>query len=174
MTSTVERILDAAESRIRHSGYHGFSFRDLASDVGIKSASVHHHFPTKEKLVGRVAARYADRFLDRLASFPPGRNRVTAYRAMFREQLIGGFGMCLGGMLGVESEELPEGVGLETRRFFDILVSDLTQALASVSAQPVHAATAIVAQLEGAMLLARSSGRIESFDQATERLEQLI
>jgi TetR/AcrR family transcriptional repressor of nem operon len=30
---------------MRHAGYGGFSFRDLAAEIGIKSASVHHHFP---------------------------------------------------------------------------------------------------------------------------------
>src|SRR3712207_8206920 len=44
---TAERIMDAAERRIRAAGYGGFSFRELAAEVGVKSASVHHHFPTK-------------------------------------------------------------------------------------------------------------------------------
>ena len=48
--NTVEAIMDAAERRIRELGYNGFSFRDIAADVGIKSASVHHHFPTKPAL----------------------------------------------------------------------------------------------------------------------------
>jgi TetR/AcrR family transcriptional repressor of nem operon len=174
MTTTVDRILEAAEARIRQSGYHGFSFRDLAADVGVKSASIHHHFPTKEELVVRVAAHYGQKIRNRLASLPSGRERVTAYRGMFRDQLAAGFGMCLGGMLGVESNELPDSVGNETRQFFDMLIADLTAALAKASKQPGRAATAIVAQLEGAMLLARSSGRIESFDEATERLEKLI
>ena len=29
-------IMDAAERRIRNAGYNGFSFRDIASDVGVK------------------------------------------------------------------------------------------------------------------------------------------
>ncbi len=174
MTTTVERILDAAEARVRQSGYHGFSFRDLAADVGIKSASIHHHFPTKEALVARLAVHYGEKIRERLASLPKGRARVAAYRSMFRDQLKGGFGMCLGGMLGVESEDLPRSVGEEARRFFDMLIADLTDALANDSAQPRRAAIAIVAQLEGAMLLARSSGEVKSFDEATERLEALL
>lgn len=172
--NTVDRILDAAEARVRQRGYHGFSFRDLAADVGIKSASVHHYFPTKEVLVARLAAHYGEKIREKLAILPTGRARVAAYRAMFRDQLKGGFGMCLGGMLGVESEDLPSGVGEETRRFFDMLIVDLADALANDSAQPRRAAIAIVAQLEGAMLLARSSGDIKRFDEATERLEALL
>jgi hypothetical protein len=51
---TAERLMDLAEAHIRSAGYAGFSFRDLAAEIGIKSASVHHHFPTmsNQKRIG--------------------------------------------------------------------------------------------------------------------------
>src|SRR5947208_98232 len=54
--------MDLAEAHIRDAGYRGFSFRDLAAELGIKSASVHHHFPTKAILTAAVVRRYGDRF----------------------------------------------------------------------------------------------------------------
>ena len=63
MIGMAEHLMDLAEARIRDKGYAGFSFRDLAAEAGIKSASVHHHFPTKAKLAAAVAHRYAKRFL---------------------------------------------------------------------------------------------------------------
>src|ERR1700721_1374918 len=54
--------MDLAEAHIRSAGYGGFSFRALAAEIGIKSASVHHHFPTKATMAAAVAQRYADRF----------------------------------------------------------------------------------------------------------------
>ena len=59
---TAERLMDLAEDHIRNAGYGGFSFRDLAAEIGIKSASVHHHFPTKATMAAAVARRYGDRF----------------------------------------------------------------------------------------------------------------
>jgi AcrR family transcriptional regulator len=47
VNDTAERLMDLAEAHMRNGGYAGFSFRDLAAELGIKSASVHHHFPTK-------------------------------------------------------------------------------------------------------------------------------
>jgi len=47
VNETAQRLMDLAEAHIRHAGYRGFSFRDLAAELGIKSASVHHHFPSK-------------------------------------------------------------------------------------------------------------------------------
>jgi TetR/AcrR family transcriptional repressor of nem operon len=38
--------MDLAESHMRHAGYGGFSFRDLAAEIGIKSASVHRNTKT--------------------------------------------------------------------------------------------------------------------------------
>ncbi len=66
-TKAIE-ILDAAERFARQAGYNGFSFRDVAAEVGIKSASVHYHFPTTGDLGAALAGRYADRFFERLGA----------------------------------------------------------------------------------------------------------
>ena len=42
-----EAILTAARSAAQSHGYSGLNFRDLAEDVGIKSASIYYHFPSK-------------------------------------------------------------------------------------------------------------------------------
>src|SRR6266404_5647499 len=62
--------MDLAEADIRKAGYAGFSFRDLAAEIGIKSASVHYHFPTKATMAAAVARRYGDRFLAAVARRP--------------------------------------------------------------------------------------------------------
>ncbi|HTV36640.1 MAG TPA: TetR family transcriptional regulator [Xanthobacteraceae bacterium] len=41
--------MDLAEGHMRNAGYGGFSFRHLAAEIGIESASVHHHFPPKPR-----------------------------------------------------------------------------------------------------------------------------
>jgi len=46
IADTEAKILDLAETLIRQNGYNGFSFRDIASGVGVKSSSVHYYFPT--------------------------------------------------------------------------------------------------------------------------------
>jgi len=58
-----DAILKAAEARIRRNGFHGFSFRDLAEDVGIKSASVHYYFPTKADLGVSLMRNYQEQML---------------------------------------------------------------------------------------------------------------
>ncbi|MEL6281088.1 MAG: helix-turn-helix domain-containing protein, partial [Pseudomonadota bacterium] len=92
---TAEKIMAAAERRVRAAGYNGFSFRDLAEDVGIKSASVHHHFPTKEGLVAKLAAAYTERFMEAVAEAPAGAARIAAYQRAFRASLEADRQMCL-------------------------------------------------------------------------------
>ena len=41
-------------------GFGGFSFLEIAADVGIKSSSVHSHFPTKEDLAAAIVRRWAE------------------------------------------------------------------------------------------------------------------
>jgi len=67
VNETAERLKNLAEVHIRSAGYGGFSFRGCASEIGIKSASVHHHFPTKATMAAAVARRYGDRFFTAVA-----------------------------------------------------------------------------------------------------------
>jgi len=60
LKESAERPMDLAESRISNGGYDSFSFRGLAAGIGIKMASVHHHFPTKVSMAPAVARRCAD------------------------------------------------------------------------------------------------------------------
>ena len=70
-------ILDAAERRMQIGGFGGFSFREIAADVGIKSSSVHYHFPTKENLAAAVcesSARAPERASQAVEPFSPARS----------------------------------------------------------------------------------------------------
>src|SRR3569833_135962 len=100
MSDTAERLLDVAEARIRDAGYGGFSFRDLASEIGIKSASVHHHFPTKAAMAAAVAKRYGERFSEMVsASGLKQEDAISVYREAFRAALSRDGKMCLCGIL---------------------------------------------------------------------------
>ena len=160
-------IMDAAERRIRSSGYNGFSFRQIAADVGVKSSSVHHHFPTKPALAAAVARRYTDRFeaaLDKAKS-------AKDWRAVFRQALVQDGQMCLCGVLGAESGDLPAEVSAEARRFFTRNVQALRRLYGRPSAASRQTALQIMAVLEGAMMLARTLEDPKVFDEATRDLD---
>jgi TetR/AcrR family transcriptional regulator, transcriptional repressor for nem operon len=168
-SGTADEIMDAAERRIREAGYNGFSFRDLAADVGVKSASVHHHFPTKAALAAAVARRYADRFLGAVES-ERGEALVGTWRAAFRRALREDGRMCLCGVLGAEAGALPPEVAAEARRFFERGAECLARAHDGPAAAARDAGLRVLATLEGAMLIARALGDPAAFDRATAGL----
>ncbi len=164
MTSE-EKILAAAEARVRTGGYNGFSFRDIARDAGLTSAGVHHYFPTKTDLVARLARNYTSRFLDALDECP-SHTRVARLRELFAESLRQDGKMCLCGLLAAESGGLPEPVVEAAKMFFAALVDRLVSAFPD-SADPLSDALTMLATLEGAALLATVQGDPDIFEKAT-------
>lgn len=163
MSDTTDAIMDAAEARIRAGGYTGFSFRDLARDVGVKSASVHYHFPTKDILAAAVARRYKDKFLASVEQdIAAGHDVVAAWKAGFRRARDGDGGMCLCGTLGAAAGALPDEVLAEARAFFEAGLDQMTR-----RGLTAEKAAQVLATLEGAMLLANVLQRPAAFDEAT-------
>lgn len=167
-----DELLEAAEQRVRTGGYDNFSFRDLANDVGIKSASVHYHFPTKAKLGAELVKRYTQRFLENLGEpqNPNGKhaNPIQAYIDMFRTALLVEKQMCLCGLLGAESDGLPEEVKFETKTFFERNLEwlekafDLTKSNSTLESRVE--AERLLCALEGAMLISKSMDNIAIFN----------
>jgi TetR/AcrR family transcriptional repressor of nem operon len=153
-----EKILEAAERRARAGGYNGFSFRDLAEDVGIKSASIHYHFPTKASLAEALVRRYAARACGELGEAGSvGASEATRRVCnLFERALVADDKMCLCGLFGAERDALPPLVARATADFFRDLIAFLREAgdgeRSDVSPE------ALVAALEGGLILARSLG----------------
>mgnify|MGYP000496952683 CR=1 FL=1 len=153
-----EMILDATERRVRQAGYNGFSFRDIAADVGIKSSSVHYHFPGKDLLVDAIAERYVGRSQDWLGD-PAGMSAGAAVQrvaALFtRANETDGL-MCLCGVLGAESDGLPPVLRPRVAAFFTLLIEWLETAFSNEATQLTP--REVVAQLEGGLMMSRTLG----------------
>ncbi|MBO6892150.1 MAG: TetR/AcrR family transcriptional regulator [Roseibium sp.] len=171
---TETRILDLAEHLIRKNGYNGFSFRDIATGVGVKSSSVHYYFPTKAELGAKVARRYTDRFLESLDVPDPNsgsaEDAVAIMHGAFFNSLKRDGQMCLCGVLAAESAGLPEEVIAEAKSFFQRTTDWLTANLQKSSwgknrtkDKIEQQSMAILAQLEGGLLIARVRKEPELF-----------
>jgi TetR/AcrR family transcriptional repressor of nem operon len=64
---TAARILDVAEQLVQVRGFNGFSYADVAAELGITKAALHYHFAGKADLGEALIARYASRFAEALA-----------------------------------------------------------------------------------------------------------
>jgi TetR/AcrR family transcriptional repressor of nem operon len=177
-SDTRQRIMTAARLTVQDRGYGGLSFRELAKDVGIKSASIHHYFPTKGELGGALAERYTSDFAEYLDGLlAEGLDQETCirkYTEVFRNTLLNENRMCLGGIMAAEHKELPVEVRAEVVKFSEMNVRWLIKVLSlGKSARVVTKATqrralAIFAAIEGAQLVARSRGDVSAYDEIVE------
>jgi TetR/AcrR family transcriptional repressor of nem operon len=179
--TTASRILEIAEGLAQTRGFNGFSYADIAADVGVTTASLHYHFPTKAALGQALVARYAATFEATLAEI--GMHDATAaeklrqYVRIYRE-VLGADRMCLCGMFAAEYATLPVSIQAELRSFFDAnerwLISLFERGLEDGSVHfegsPQDVAGLLTGALEGSMLLARSYGDQNRFGAALEQL----
>ncbi|MEO0621979.1 MAG: TetR/AcrR family transcriptional regulator [Pseudomonadota bacterium] len=162
------QILDVAERMARTGGYNGFSFRDIASEVGVKSASVHYHFPTKADLAVALLSRFREREMAELGP-PTEPGAMLRLIGIYRAAVADGHGICLAGHFGAGCLALPEPVQAEVARFFDEMVAWAAACLGETGDERTGA-EAVIAGLEGAMILALSTRDVPAFDRAATRL----
>src|SRR5258706_15276728 len=97
---TRSQIVRVARELIQTRSYLGFSFQDIADRVGIRKASLYHHFPSKEALgveVLRETLLAFEEWSAGLSGTP--QEQLAAYVQMYRKTLRAGQGVCpAGGM----------------------------------------------------------------------------
>jgi len=180
-TDTASRILDIAERLVQSRGFNGFSYADVAAELGISKASLHYHFPGKAELGEALIRRYASRFADALEEIDrrggDAPRRLDAYARIYAD-VLRDRRMCLCGMLAADYDTLPKPMREGVIRFFDENEAWLTGVLEQgqeegslhLNGSPREAAQALVGGLEGALLIARPYGEIARFQAAATRL----
>jgi TetR/AcrR family transcriptional repressor of nem operon len=174
--SSKEAILAAARQKAQAHGYSGLNFRDLADEVGIKAASIYHHFPSKADLGAAVARRYwedtAAELESMLAETSDPVRSLHQYPDIFRKSLEADNRMCLCSFMAAEYDDLPEAVKKEVQTFADVNVAWLSKVLSAAavvdSRESEQRARAIFAAVAGAQLMARSRSDISLFDSLIE------
>jgi TetR/AcrR family transcriptional regulator, transcriptional repressor for nem operon len=159
-------IMDAAERRMQLGGFGGFSFREIAADVGVKSSSVHYHFPTKEELAAAVIRRWAEEtseFIDKELEKDP--DPVRVWTNAFRGTALSEGRMCPCTVLGAASQDLPPAVATEVKGFFKMCLDKLV----AEGLSPSQAAE-VLATITGALVVANALGDTAAYDRATSNL----
>ncbi|MET0443920.1 MAG: TetR/AcrR family transcriptional regulator [Pseudorhodoplanes sp.] len=167
-----EAILAAARRTAQARGYGGLNFRDLAAEVGIKAASIYHHFPSKAELGAAVAKRYrVDTAAGLETLLAESRDPLSAlrdYPATFRWALESDNRICLCSFMAAEFDDLPEPVKNEVQAFADVNVAWLAKVLSAASVvnpnDSEKRGRSIFAAISGAQLMARSRADIKLYD----------
>src|ERR1700761_6898315 len=133
-SDTADQIIAVTRNLIVAGGYNGFSYADIAAVVGIRKASIHHHFPVKADLVrplvigyrGELEAGLAD--IERAIADPA--EKLRAYIGYWQACIADGSApICICALLASELPILPADVAMEVRAHFRLLSAWLTSVL---------------------------------------------
>jgi AcrR family transcriptional regulator len=173
--NTKERIMEIAEHLIMSRGYNGFSYKDISSELKVKNAAIHYHYPSKMDL-GIAVIRSA-------------RSRFRQWRMMITNQEVSPLDMlnqyfetyitylkseeyvCLGGSLETDFHTFPEDMQIEIRQYVSELIQWMETLLASgrkkeifsFSGSPKDKAIFILSSVKGALQTARVSSKDSFF-----------
>lgn len=185
--STRAALLKVAETQMRSKGYSAFSYADLAATIGIRKASIHHHFPTKECLGQELIKDSFNRFDATIRSIEDADEdpllRLRAFSRLFVVSANEGL-LPLCGALAAEMAALPLSLQVLTRVFFETQLDWLQRTISEAAiqngwllAKPAQSyAFMLLSALEGASLidwtLGRSADPLAGFDCLLESLER--
>ena len=179
-----EELLDSARELAQTVGFEAFSYADLAERVGIRSASIHHHFRYKHDLIAELLLRYRLQFaqstqeLNAIESAP---ERLLAYARLFSEVAAQGR-MCLCGMSAAEWSSIGDAGHEEVSAFLSEQRAWLTATLSDginqtafyEDLEPRAQAEVMLVALEGALLLARAGGKTSDATTVMKHILRMI
>jgi TetR/AcrR family transcriptional repressor of nem operon len=164
--ATRDKILNSAQGLIQTRSLEGFSFQDIADEVGIRKASLYHYFDSKDAIALAVLERGADWVsakMEKVKDAEP-RDRLEAYFDLFGILHGKGERMCPGGSFGSVFGAVSSRVQAALHRFARVHL-DLLEEIVREGVErgqfnigdqrPRDVATQIAAGVQGALLVSR-------------------
>lgn len=182
-TNTKRAILDLAESLLQDKGFNGFSYAHIASELGVKNAAIHYHFPSKEDLGCAIVQRYRDRFQlwinnSRVKDLSP-QEKLNWFFDIYANLRADHGKVCIAGALETEFNSIPaalaEQTGVLTSELLAWLTATLTEGreagVFQFNGEPANKAALILSSVQGALQMARALGQ-EKFQAVIQQNKQ--
>jgi len=166
--TTKEKIVELGRDYMQRIGYHSFNYKQIADDLNIKNASIHHYFPTKEDLGLAVIEKDRHDFLQleqRLRKAKPA-DKLEALIEIYNGYFHGGQKLCVLSSFASCYNELTDRMQLATSQYAALMASWLAEVFKEGLAtgdftfkQPVdEMVNQWMATLPGALLIGRNRG----------------
>jgi TetR/AcrR family transcriptional repressor of nem operon len=169
--TTQQKLIDSARRLIQTRGYNGFSYADVAEEVQVRKASIHHHFPAKSDLARAVVEQSRALIVEQTETLANGtfdpREQLLAYTGYWEKCIQDASApFCIAGMLATELPTLPGDLADHVRAHFRDLSNWLETVLTKGAQQGLFAlhgparveAEAFMSMVYGAMITARAYG----------------
>lgn len=179
MADTRTKILDVAEELIQSVGVNAMSYKHISDAVGIRKASIHHHFPKKEDLVDELLNRCQSSYGENYASIVEGTDsapqKLRNLANVFEDGLVKKK-LCLVGSISTDRNTLQD----SSCKILETNINNTVEIFAKVFKQgseensltfigtETEAAYAFLSFLIGTQIVARAEGGREQFRGATD------
>jgi TetR/AcrR family transcriptional repressor of nem operon len=179
MIDTRTKILDVADDLVQRVGLNAMSYKHISDAVGIRKASIHHHFPKKEDLVDELLERCAISYGEQYQKIVDGSGKAPGKLRNLAAVFEGGLRnkkLCLVGSISTNQNTLHD----HSCHILQSTIKNTISIYAAVFEQgrqeksliftgtDNEAAFAFFSFLVGAQTIARSHSGIDAFNQATE------
>ena len=156
---TKTKILDLAEQLTQTRGFNGFSYLDLADEIGIKSASIHYHFKAKDDLavalVQRIHDTHRNSFQSMEVEIKSSAKRLEAVVEYFQRYVVDQK-FCMCGMMAAELQSVSPRVSTLLDAYFNDFQDWLARQFKDMGHKNAKMqALSFLSALEGSLLLAR-------------------
>lgn len=170
MVDRKPQILQVASELLQSRSFTSFSYQDLSDRLGIRKASIHHHFATKEDLLFALTERYRRGQQARLAAIDEAHDkpwdRLEAFLTHMSAVMESGTKICPVGVLQAEFTVIPERTRERVRQLYEVGRSWLADVLRqgkesgemAFDGAAEERAALILAAVQGALQIARAHG----------------
>lgn len=136
--TTREFIIDTADQFIRSNGFNAFSFKDISNKIGIKTASIHYHFPTKSDLGVATIKEHIERF-EQLKAELANKSPLLKLKGFLSiySQIKSENKVCLVGSLATDLNTVDDKIKSELKTFTEIVLLWVTEILTEGKNQSV-------------------------------------
>ncbi len=179
MVDTRTKILDVAEELIQSVGVNAMSYKDISDAVGIRKASIHHHFPKKDDLVNELLDRCQTSYGEHYSSIVDGDDsapvKLRNLAGVFEDGLIHNR-LCVVGSISTDRNTLQDSsckilegnIKNTVAIFAKVFKQGREENSLSFSGTEDEAAYAFLSFLIGTQVVARAQGGRELFQKAAD------
>jgi len=183
--NTRDRLVDSARYLFWERGFAGTSMADLLAHAGVNSGSFYHFFESKEALLRTVLESYLKAFKPAIVDRAFARTdepvgRIFAILAGYRERILQTeckYGCPIGRLaLEIDPENRPAHKLIAEN--FQSWIGVVRECIEQIkdrlpkTTDPDALSTYVLAVMEGGVMLSRSCGSVEPFDQAVKQLRE--
>ncbi|MCF0074746.1 TetR/AcrR family transcriptional regulator [Dyadobacter sp. CY261] len=167
-SETKDKIAELATELVQQVGYPSLSYQQISSQLGMKNAAVHYHFPSKEDLGLDVVRRDHELFTKFTTSLEgqSAEEKLDAFLTSYQQLLENGNRICMIGASASDYKQLPDSIRQEATTYLSEVKDWFTRLLENGKADGVFQykgsaagkAALITSALAGALQHARLIG----------------